>query len=61
VDPSASVSIDLATHLVDVGSTADAARLSAAIKQAGYTPAELSHPSAQLTAAQPKRSGCCCG
>ena len=56
VDPSASVSIDLATHRVDIGSTqADPAKLSAAIKEAGYT------PSAQLNAAQPKRSGCCCG
>lgn len=62
VDPSASVSIDMATHRVDIGSTqADAAKLSAAIKEAGYTPAALPHPSAQLTAAQPKRSGCCCG
>ena len=55
VDPSASVSIDLATHRVDIGSTqADAAKLSSAIEEAGYT------PSGHLTAAQPKRSGCCC-
>ena len=38
VDPSASVSIDMATHRVDIGSTqADAAKLSAAIKEAGLT------------------------
>ena len=56
VDPRASISIDLATHRVDIGSTqAEAAKLSAAIQEAGYT------PSAQLSAAQPKRSGCCCG
>ena len=55
VDPSASVSIDLATHRVDIGSTqTDAAKLSSAIEEAGYT------PSRHMTAAQPKRSGCCC-
>ena len=61
VDASASVNIDLATHRVDVGSTTDAAKLSAAITQAGYTPAAVPDPSAQLSAARPKRSGCCCG
>jgi copper chaperone len=60
VDASASVNIDLATHRVDVASAADAAKFSAAIRQAGYTPA-LPDPLAQITAAQPKRSGCCCG
>ena len=61
VDASASVNIDLATHRVDVASAEDDAKFSAAIRQAGYTPAALPDPSAQLTAAQPKRSGCCCG
>ena len=62
VDASANVNIDLATRRVGVGSSADTAKLSAAIEQAGYTPTALPHPSAQLTAAQPtKRSGCCCG
>ena len=62
VDASASVNIDLATHRVDIGSTtAETAKLSAAIRDAGYTPTPLPHPSAQVTAAQPKRNGCCCG
>jgi len=39
VDPGASVSIDLARHLVSVEpAAADAGQLSAAIAQAGYTP-----------------------
>ena len=60
VDANASVDIDLATRRVDVGSSADAAKLSAAIKQAGYTASPLPNPQAQPVAA-PKRTGCCCG
>lgn len=62
VDAGASVSIDLATHRVDIGSTtADTAQLGAAIEEAGYTPVALTaHAAATTASAQPKRSGCCC-
>ena len=61
VDANASVSIDLASHRVNIASGTNAATLSAAIKQAGYTATPLPNPVAQPVAAQPKRSGCCCG
>ena len=57
-DPLAKVSVDLATHLVEIDSTEDAAELSDAIKEAGYTPVAASPTGKQSTS--PSR-GCCCG
>ncbi|MGH6760281.1 MAG: heavy-metal-associated domain-containing protein [Phyllobacterium sp.] len=38
VAPSASVNIDLASHIVSVTGAADAAKIAEAITEAGYTP-----------------------
>jgi copper chaperone CopZ len=38
LDPQAKVTIDLASHRVQVDSRLDAATVSAAVRQAGYTP-----------------------
>ena len=60
-DKDAKVQIDLATHLVQIEPTeADAAELSDAIKEAGYTPVEVSAGPSTAPAAS-KRGGCCCG
>ncbi len=63
VDQSAKVQIDLATHRVTIDTTeVDAAELSDAIKEAGYTPVAIE--AAQKRAAgnaAPARGGCCCG
>jgi copper chaperone len=63
VDPDAKVQIDLATHRVTVAPTkANAAELSDAIRQAGYTPIAIDAgvvPAAVSTT--PARGGCCCG
>ena len=59
-DPSARVQIDLATHRVAIESaTVDAATLSRAIADAGFTP----EPTESVTtpAVAPARKGCCCG
>ena len=63
VDGEAKVQIDLATHRVDIESTRiDAADLSDAIKEAGYTPVAIAAASgAVATAGEPARKGCCCG
>lgn len=62
VDPGAKVQIDLASHRVVVDSTeADAAKLSDAIKEAGYTPVAVEAIEQGVAAkASPARGGCCC-
>jgi copper chaperone len=60
-DKDAKVQIDLATHRVQIEpAEADAAELSDAIKEAGYTPVALSAEASSAPAAS-KRGGCCCG
>ncbi|MEP6875076.1 MAG: heavy-metal-associated domain-containing protein [Burkholderiales bacterium] len=63
VDLGAKVQIDLATHRVTIDPTeADAAELSDAIKQAGYTPVAVEAGVERVGAkAAPVRGGCCCG
>ena len=66
VDQGAKVQIDLATHRVTIESTeADEAALSAAIKQAGYSPvavlAVVAGGERVAAKAAPVRGGCCCG
>ena len=63
VDGDAKVQIDLATHRVDIEPTGtDAAELSDAIKEAGYTPVAIAVASCPVTTVgAPARKGCCCG
>ena len=63
VDQGAKVQIDLATHRVTIDPTeADAAGLSDAIKQAGYTPVAVEAGVERVVAkAAPVRGVCCCG
>lgn len=63
VDPGATVQIDLATHRVTIDpADADAAQLSEALKNAGYTPVAVEASVAGVAAkAAPARGGCCCG
>ena len=63
VDDNAIVHIDLASHRVQIEpSGADAAKLGAAIRDAGYTPLLLEHASTGSAPARPvQRRGCCCG
>jgi len=60
IDPSAKVIADLATHRLRVEPTeSDSAQLSAAIREAGYTPAPVDDGT--VPAERPAaRSGCCC-
>lgn len=60
IDRDAGVRIDLARHQVQIEPTlSDARALAQAIKEAGYTPVEMTgSPGAPATAAP--RSGCCC-
>ncbi len=60
VDKQARVSIDLASHRVEIEPTeTDARELRDAIQEAGYTPVALEN--GEVPAPQPKgRSGCCC-
>ena len=62
-DPDAKVSIDLATHRVDIEPTnAGLAELSVAIQDVGYTPVAVAHPTAvPVSVGAAKRGGCCCG
>jgi copper chaperone len=62
-DPAAQVQIDLAAHRVHIeSSTNDAARLSDAIRTAGYTPMAVEPArSRNVTEPAPARGGCCCG
>ena len=60
VDPGAKVQIDLATHLVSIDATAaDAAALSNAIRDAGYTPVPVESGVDRAAQAAPARGGCC--
>ena len=63
VDQGATVQIDLAKHRVTIDPTeADAAELSAAIKQAGYSPVAVEAGVERVVAkAASVRGGCCCG
>ena len=63
VDQGAKVQIDLATRRVTIEPTeADAATLSDAISQAGYTPVAVEAGNERVAAkAAPARGGCCCG
>ena len=63
VDQGAKVQIDLATHRVTIDPTeADAAALSDAIRQAGYTPVAVEAGVERVAGnAAPARGGCCCG
>ena len=66
VDHGAKVQIDLATHRVTIEPTeADEAELSAAIKQAGYSPVAVAAVAAGVEGVAAKaasvRGGCCCG
>ncbi len=63
VDQGAKVQIDLATHRVTIDPTeADAAELSEAIRQAGYTPLAVEAGVERVAAkVAPARGGCCCG
>ena len=63
VDNNAKVQIDLATHRVNIETTGiDAAKLSDAIKEAGYTPVAVENSAvAPIAASAPTRKGCCCG
>jgi len=61
-DAAANVRFDLAAHRVDIEpGKADAAELSEAIRQAGYTPVQIDgaeDPDEPTSA--PARKGCCC-
>lgn len=60
-DPGARVSTDLATHRVEIDSTAaNAGELSQAIKDAGFTPVAV-EGSACHAGAPAAGKGCCCG
>ena len=64
VDSGARMQFDLATHRVEIESTnTDAAELSGAIKEAGYTPVAIAAGprTAETMAAVPARKGCSCG
>ena len=63
VDQGAKVQIDLATHRATIDPTeADAAELSAAIKQAGYSPVAVEAGVEGVVAkAALVRGACCCG
>lgn len=59
VDKDAKVQIDLGTHRVQIEPAGNGSELSDAIKEAGYTPVEVSGGAASASA---KRStGGCCG
>ncbi|MEO5771199.1 MAG: heavy-metal-associated domain-containing protein [Burkholderiaceae bacterium] len=62
VDEGAKVQIDLATHRVTIDPTeADAAELSEAIKEAGYTPVAIDTGVARAAASTGPARGRCCG
>ena len=63
LDGGALVQVDLSAHRVRIETTvADAAALSEAIKEAGYTPVAVEDRAVAPTAASaPARKGCCCG
>lgn len=60
VDPGAKVQIDLPSHRVQIDSgSADPAKFSQAISQAGYTPVAV--PNAAGSAKALQQAGGCCG
>lgn len=61
VDPAAKVEVDLATHRVQIESTASTVGvLVDAIKTAGFTPVVVGDASCAAVNPAP-RKGCCCG
>lgn len=59
-DAAATVEFDMSRHLVRINhTTADAAKLAAAIADAGYTPVAVEDKATPPAAA--KAGGCCCG
>ena len=60
IDPGAQVTVDLATHRVQIEPTqSDRSQLSDALREAGYTPVPIAD--AEMAVGQPApRSGCCC-
>ena len=62
-DNGAQVQIDLASHRVEIEpGAATALELSAAIREAGYTPVAVENTGAvPARAAADARKGCCCG
>ncbi len=62
VDQGAKVEVDLATHRVTIDPTeADAAELSDAIREAGYTPVAVETGVERVAGkTAPARGGCCC-
>ncbi len=63
LDSGATVQIDLAAHRVEIEPAgANAAELSDAIKDAGYTPVPVENSAvAPIAASAPTRKSCCCG
>ena len=60
-DAAATMRIDLAAHRVDIEpGKADAAELSQAIKEAGYTTVQIDGAGTNAPGAAPARKGCCC-
>lgn len=60
-DATANLRFDLAAHRVDIEpGKADAAELSQAIKEAGYTPVQIDGAGTNAPGAAPARKGCCC-
>jgi copper chaperone len=62
VDHMVKLRFDLAAHRVDIESgRVDAAGMSAAIRQAGYTPVRVGDPSGSDSAGTAtEKKGCCC-
>jgi len=60
IDPGAQVTVDLATHRVQIEPTkSDPSQLSEALRESGYTPVPIAD--AEMAVGQPApRSGCCC-
>jgi copper chaperone len=60
MDPTAQVTVDLATHRVQVESTeSDSSQLGDVIREAGYTPVPVEDGAVPTERTAP-RSGCCC-
>lgn len=61
VDAAARLHFDLAAHRVDIESgKAEAAELSAAIREAGYTPVRVEGRAADTPGTAAVKKGCCC-
>lgn len=60
IDPGAQVTVDLATHRVQIEPTqSDRSQLSEALREAGYTPVPIADAEMAVGQLAP-RSGCCC-